>query len=293
MWYTIRSQQGTLIKGRLQGKHKLLDLKITNPIAVGDFVGYFIEKDGNATITEIVERKNAIVRKSTHKTAHSHIIAANIDLAIVMATLHTPRTSTGFIDRFLAVSESAEIPAMVLFNKVDLYNQHDREHLAALTNIYESAGYPTVGISALIGSSLDYLREIFSNKVVLICGHSGVGKSTLLNALIHTATQKTAQVSSFADKGVHTTTFAEMFENGDLKIIDTPGIKELGILHIANENLDFCFPELRKVAPQCKYHNCFHRSEPGCAVIDAVEKHHIPLSRYLSYISILDGFDNR
>jgi ribosome biogenesis GTPase len=293
MWYTIRTEEGRPIKGRLRGKHRLLNQKVSNPVAVGDYVMYSLENEGTAIITSIVERKNAIIRKSTHKTAHSHVLAANIDLAVVMATLHSPRTSTGFIDRFLAVAECADIPAIVLFNKSDLYDHEMLKYLEHLSQIYTSAGYLVKSISALKGTSNSELKSLFSGKTVLISGHSGVGKSTLLNQLVDGIHQKTAEVSQFADKGVHTTSYAEMFEGEGFKIIDTPGIKELGVLDLPNQNLDFYFPELRDKAPNCKYYNCLHINEPGCAVIDAVEDKLIAPSRYASYVSILEGYDNR
>lgn len=222
------------------------------------------------------------------------MIAANVDQAILIVTLSMPRTSVGFIDRFLVAAESSEIPTVIVFNKADLLQEGDKELYHYLKALYEDLGYQTILISALEGSNLSAINSILKGKKSLVAGHSGVGKSTLLNALAPAFNQKTAEVSTFANKGVHTTTFAEMFEvDKDSYLIDTPGIKELGIMGLEENQLGFYFPEIKALSESCKYYNCSHTHEPSCAVIEAVENETIAPSRYHSYLSILEGDDNR
>ncbi|MGB0524422.1 MAG: ribosome small subunit-dependent GTPase A [Flammeovirgaceae bacterium] len=297
LWYDVKNEDtGEVYKGRLRGKLKLKGYKLTNPIAVGDYVEYQLEDEAEGTvlITKIIERQNFIVRQSTRKRWHGHMIAANIDQALLIVTLSMPRTSLGFIDRFLVAAESSDVPTIIVFNKADLLTEDDLALHEYLKSLYESLGYQTILISALEKRNLEGINDILKGKKSLVAGHSGVGKSTLLNAIAPKYNQKTAEVSSFANKGVHTTTFAEMFEiEQSTYLIDTPGIKELGIMGLEENQLGFYFPEIRALAESCKYYNCSHTHEPGCAVVAAVERQEITPNRYHSYLSILEGGDNR
>ncbi|MGY6742023.1 MAG: ribosome small subunit-dependent GTPase A [Cecembia sp.] len=289
-WYTVKTVSST-IQARLRGKFKQDELKLTNPIAVGDYV--LLEKEaGQATsvIADILPRENYIIRKSTRKAHHSHIIASNIDQAFLIVTLRNPRTSLGFIDRFLVSTESFRIPATILVNKMDEnYKEKDLEFLQDIKEIYEPLGYPVIEISALKGENLkNQFSSLLKNKTTLLSGHSGVGKSTFLNQLIPEAQQATKEISKFSAKGVHTTTFAEMFELEDGGyLIDTPGIKEFGILDIDDNELSHYFVEMRQYLGQCKYNNCKHINEPGCMVLQKLEEGYIHPYRYDSYVNIL------
>lgn len=235
-----------------------------------------------------------MIRKSPKKTAHSHILASNVDQAIVIATFKDPKTSLGFIDRFLVTTESYRIPSLIVFNKSDLLTEEDFEPLQEIIDVYEGIGYQCMLISALNGDGLVEFKNLLSDKISLIAGHSGTGKSTIINLVSDKANQETSEISNFANKGVHTTTFAEMFEtqnNG--YIIDTPGIKELGLIEIEDEELSHFFPEMREYLGACKFHNCMHTHEPGCKVVEALERGEIPLSRYYNYLSMLENDDNR
>lgn len=297
LWYDVKNEgTGKVYKGRLRGKLKLKGYKLTNPLAVGDYVLYELESVAEETvlITKIIERENFIVRQSTRKKWHGHMIAANVDQALLIVTLSMPRTSLGFIDRFLVAAESSEVPTVIVFNKADLLTEDDLALYEYLKVLYEELGYQTILISALEGRNLQEINFILKGKRSLVAGHSGVGKSTLLNALAPEFNQKTAEVSTFANKGVHTTTFSEMFEvERNTYLIDTPGIKELGIMGLEENQLGFYFPEIRALSESCKYYNCSHTHEPGCAVVNAVENEEIEPSRYHSYLSILEGGDNR
>ncbi len=289
-WYMVQTESG-LVKSRLRGKFKQDDLKLTNPIAVGDYVTV-AQEEGQPTwtIDEILPRENYIIRKSTRKTHFSHIIASNIDQAFLIITLQNPRTSLGFIDRFLVSTESFRIPATIIVNKMDLeYKDKDLTYLQDIHEIYEPLGYDVLEISALDESDLKaQFLPLLSEKTTLLSGHSGVGKSTLLNKIIPQAAQVTKEISKFSAKGVHTTTFAEMFEieNGGY-LIDTPGIKEFGILDIDDSELSHYFPEMRQYLGQCKYNNCRHLNEPGCIVLEKMEEGYIHPYRYDSYVNIL------
>lgn len=293
-WYLVRVD-GQLINARLRGRFKQDELKLTNPIAVGDEVELEMEKEQEtAVIVEISPRENYIIRKSTRKTNFSHILASNIDQAYLIITLRNPRTSLGFIDRFLVSTESFRIPATLVVNKMDqMEKKRDFSFLQDIKEIYEPLGYPVLTISALKEQELNSsLGPLLQGKTTLFAGHSGVGKSTLLNQLIPHANQATSDVSRFTEKGVHTTTFAEMFEYGDGGyIIDTPGIKEFGILDIEDHELSHYFVEMRRYLGQCKYNNCQHISEPGCEVLERLESGYIHPYRYDSYVRILNEED--
>lgn len=289
-WYTVQTEKG-FVQCRLRGKFKQEELKLTNPIAVGDYVELEKEADQSTfVIKDILPRENYIIRKSTRKSHFSHIIASNIDQAFLMVTLRNPRTSLGFIDRFLVSTESFRIPATILVNKMDeKYKEKDMEYLQDIKEIYEPLGYPVLEISALKSENLkQQFLPLLSGKTTLLSGHSGVGKSTFLNKLVPEAQQATKEISKFSTKGVHTTTFAEMFPlEGGGYLIDTPGIKEFGILDVDQFELSHYFVEMRKYLGQCRYNNCRHVNEPGCKVLEMVEKGYIHPYRYDSYLNIL------
>lgn len=296
-WYEVRNENKEIIACRLRGKFKTRELKTTNPIAVGDKVLWEWENKETQTgiITEILPRENYIIRKSVHKTAHSHLIAANIDQAMVIVSLVSPRTSLGFIDRFLVSAETFRIPAVVVFNKIDLLDEQAYQYQNEIKEIYEKIGYVCLETSASEKIGIEPLRKLLENKITLLSGHSGVGKSSLINCLNPSLNLRTAEVSTFANKGVHTTTFAEMFElSENTFIIDTPGIKELGLAEIETEELSHYFPEMREFLGECKFGaKCLHTHEPACKIIEAVEQGEISVFRYESYLSMLADEDNR
>ncbi|AQG81797.1 ribosome small subunit-dependent GTPase A [Spirosoma montaniterrae] len=295
-WYDVRDADGHIFQGRLKGKFKLKGLKVTNPIAVGDRVTFEVEDEAENTvvITDIVPRENYIIRQSVHKTAQGHILAANLDQAVLLATLTLPRTSLGFIDRFLVSAESFRIPTAIVFNKTDILNDEGLAYQREIMDLYGQIGYTSLSTSAIEGEGIDAFRQLLDHKVTLLSGHSGVGKSSLVNAIAPDLNLRTNEVSTFANKGVHTTTFAEMFEIApDTYIIDTPGIKELGLIDTNKSEIGHYFPEMRDRLNQCRFHNCLHINEPGCAIKDAVGEGDIAESRYMSYLSMMDGGDNR
>lgn len=295
-WYDVRNADGHVYQGRLKGKFKIKGFKVTNPIAVGDRVTFDVEDkvENTAVITDILPRDNYIVRQSVHKTAHGHMLAANLDQAVLLATLTLPRTSLGFIDRFLVSAESFRIPTAVVFNKTDVLNDEGIAYQQEIMAMYEQIGYRCLATSATEGEGVDAFRELLNQKVTLLSGHSGVGKSSLVNAIAPDLNLRTNEISTFANKGVHTTTFAEMFELApNTYIIDTPGIKELGLINTTKEEIGHYFPEMRERLNQCRFHNCLHINEPGCAIKDAVGEGEIAESRYMSYLSMMDGGDNR
>lgn len=294
LWYEVKVNEQRLI-ARMRGKFKLEDKKLTNPIAVGDWVEVEPndQVDGEWVITTIHPRKNYVIRQSPRKKGHDHLLACNIDQGVVIVTLKMPRTSVGFIDRFLITLEAFRIPGAILFNKRDLMSEKDLNKYKELKSIYESLGYKVLLTSLDQDTDLADLKRLFDGKLSMLSGHSGAGKSTLINRLVPAANQEVNPVSDFANKGVHTTTFAELFEIDDKSmIIDTPGIKELGLSEIGEEELSHYFPEMRKFLGQCKYHNCLHDNEPGCAIKEEVGRS-IAMQRYESYISILYNEDNR
>jgi len=291
-WYTVFAE-GKFYECRLRGKLRLDDEKVTNPVAVGDWVNIAPENEKEAIIKDVLPRENYIIRKSTRKKKHSHRLAANIDQAVLIVTLAFPRTSLGFIDRFLVSCESFRIPAVLVFNKADLLDQQALEYYEALKFDYEELGYKVLLVSAEINEGMDELKAVLEGKTSLFAGHSGVGKSTLLNLISPHIDQRIGEVSESVGKGIHTTTFAEMFEawKGTF-VIDTPGIKELGLWDIGNEELSHYFPEMREYIGECKFNNCTHTHEPGCAFREAMEEGKIAPSRYESYLSILEDEDS-
>jgi ribosome biogenesis GTPase len=292
-WYTVKVDN-RYIQCRLRGKLRLDEEKVTNPITVGDWVGITMDNDSEGIIHEVLPRENYIIRKSTRKKKHSHRLAANIDQAVVVVTLVAPRTSLGFIDRFLVACESFRIPALLAFNKSDLLDSAGLQYYEELKFDYQELGYKTLLMSAATGEGIQLFKEELTNKTSLIAGHSGVGKSTLLNLLSPEISQRTAEISEAVGKGIHTTTFAEMFEVWEnTYVIDTPGIKELGLWNIKDEELSHYFPEMRKYIGQCKYYNCTHIHEPDCAFRAAMEEGKIAPFRYENYLSMLKDDDNR
>ncbi len=293
-WHDIRDHEGNLHRCRLKGKFKIKGLKVTNPIAVGDHVLVELENQhGTGVIYHILPRQNYIIRTSVKHPEIGNILASNIDQAILVATLAQPKTSLGFIDRYLVSAETFRIPVVLVINKVDIYNNQQMKELNATLQMYQGIGYKALATSFTEHTGLVELRAQLDHKISLLSGHSGVGKSTLLNLLIPEGKQKINPISGFSLKGVHTTSFAEMFQlDPDSYIIDTPGIKELGLMGIGNEELSHYFPEMRALMGLCKYHNCTHVHEPKCAVMEAISNT-IPESRYLSYLSMLENSDNR
>ncbi|HWW38310.1 ribosome small subunit-dependent GTPase A [Pedobacter sp.] len=294
-WYLIHAEDGRNYDCRIKGKFRIKGIQTTNPIAVGDQVEFELEPNAETgVIHKLLDRKNYIIRKSINLSKQAQIIAANLDQAFLIVTLASPRTSLGFIDRFLATAEAYSIPTTLIFNKLDLFSEEGLEILAAYKDIYEHIGYPCYEVSALEGTNIDQVEQLLKDKTTLFSGHSGVGKSSLINVLLPGRDIKTGEVSEWSDKGQHTTTFAEMHTlpfGGYL--IDTPGIRELGIFDIRPEELGHYFREMRDLMNECKFNNCRHINEPGCAVIRAVENEEIALSRYESYLSIYHGNETR
>ena len=292
-WYEVELEGGRRLSCRLQGKFRIRGLKATNPVAVGDHVRVLEDKeDGTGAITAIEERKNYIIRRSTNLSKNWHILAANIDRAFLVATVAMPRTSSGFIDRFLVTAEAYSIPAALIFNKIDIYDEAARARHDELMAIYSAVGYPCFEVSAREGTNVDALRLELMNKISLFSGHSGVGKSALINRIDPSLELKTGLISEYWQRGQHTTTFAEMLTlaSGGY-IIDTPGIREFGLLEFGKEELTHYFPELFRLLPDCKYYNCTHVHEPGCAVRDALEEGRVSLERYQNYLRMLEGED--
>lgn len=292
-WYDVLAEDNSTVACRIRGKFRLERIKETNPIAVGDMVSFDLEK-GEGIIHEILPRENYIVRQSVKKTGYAHVIAANIDQAMVVATLMFPRTSVGFIDRFLVVAESFRIPQVIVFNKKDLLDEKVLQEQRALITVYEGIGVKCIETSAL-EENQDAIKNILREKVTLIAGHSGVGKSTLLNKISPGINQTIGEVSEFSSKGTHTTTFAEMFRLDEKTfVIDTPGLKELGMINMNQQEISDYFPEMRDLRLSCKFGSrCLHLTEPKCAIINAVQSGAIAKSRYTSYYSMVTGEDNR
>ena len=295
-WYIVKDDGGNQFNARLLGKFKIDGLTSTNPIAVGDHVRIEMENEleGSVTITEIDDRRNYITRSSPANKYQHHIVASNLDQSLLFATLKDPKTSQGFIDRFLITSEAYHIPSIIVFNKTDLYKKKEEEKFSLVKEIYETIGYKVLAMSIETGDGVGDVRSLLKDKVTLLSGHSGVGKSSFINIVFPDMKLKTQDVSGWSGKGLHTTTFAEMFDlpfGG--KIIDTPGIRELGLVDIPKQELSHYFPEMRALINDCQFNNCMHLNEPGCAVKTAVENGDIHMDRYISYCNILETINEK
>ncbi|MCK0156051.1 ribosome small subunit-dependent GTPase A [Cellulophaga sp. F20128] len=294
-WYTVKTDAGKFYDCRIKGKFRLKGIKSTNPIAVGDRVAFDLEKSGdetNATITEIKGRKNYIVRKSVNLSKQTHIIAANLDQVFLMITLNNPQTFTSFIDRFLITADAYRIPAVLLFNKIDSYDEEELLEVKYLAALYRNIGYHCIGISAQTGHNVAKVKELMTGKTSMFSGHSGVGKSTLINTIDSTLDIKTKAISEQHMQGQHTTTFAEMYDlDFGAQIIDTPGIRGFGIVDMDKAEIGDYFPEFFKLKDQCKFNNCLHIDEPKCAIKDALEADKIAWSRYKSYVQMITDED--
>lgn len=288
-WYTVRTDDGHDIESKIKGNFRLKGIRTTNPVAVGDRVQIEVNTEGTAFIKEIEDRKNYIIRRASNLSKQSHIIAANIDQAMLIVTVNYPITTTIFIDRFLATAEAYSVPVKLVFNKIDRYDSGEQELLEGLIRLYSTIGYPCSKLCARTEEGLDKLKEDLKGKITLLSGHSGVGKSTIINKLIPGINLRTGDISEYHNKGMHTTTFSEMISlpNGGY-LIDTPGIKGFGTIEMEGVEIAHYFPEIFKFSADCKFNNCSHRHEPGCAVLRAVEEHYISESRYKSYLSILE-----
>jgi ribosome biogenesis GTPase len=294
-WYTVKTNLGATYQCRIKGKFRLKGIKSTNPIAVGDNVDFELETnndDVTGVIHKIHDRSNYIVRKSVNLSKQTHIIASNIDQVFLLITIDNPPTFTSFIDRFLVTAEAYAVKTVLLFNKIDTYSEETLDEVRYLAHVYRKIGYECIGISAETGKNVDKVKSLMIGKVSMFAGHSGVGKSTLVNAIEPNLDLKTKAISTQHSQGQHTTTFAEMFDlSFDAKIIDTPGIKGFGIVDMDKEEVGNYFPEFFELKQECKFNNCLHTEEPKCAVKAALDKDEISYSRYRSYLQILEGED--
>ena len=287
--YGVRADNGTYIDCRVKGNFRLKGIRSTNPVAVGDHVKFDMREDGTAYIIDILERKNYIVRKASNLSKQSHILAANLDLCFLVVTISHPTTATTFIDRFLASAEAYRVPVAIVFNKTDIYDDAEREELGYLTLLYRSIGYTCLHTSATENEGIEELKEMMRGKVTLLAGNSGVGKSSLVNAIAPDIAAKVGEISKTHDTGMHTTTYTEMFEfMPESYIVDTPGVKGFGTYDMEVEEISHYFVEFFELSKDCKYGNCTHTHEPGCAVLEALEKGEIAPSRYQSYLSMLE-----
>lgn len=291
-WYTVKTDDGRLVESKIKGNFRLKGIRSTNPVAVGDHVEIDINSQGTAFITEIEDRRNYIVRKSINLSKQSHVLAANLDQALLVVTVTRPETSTTFIDRFLASAEAYRVPVTLLFNKTDLLDDDFLRYQHMMVDLYQTVGYRCLQLSAIHGEGIAELRTLLKNKVSLLSGNSGVGKSTIINALLPDAHLRTADISDAHQTGTHTTTFSEMLElpEGGY-LIDTPGIKGFGSFDMRPEEISGYFKEIFRFSRDCRFSNCTHTHEPGCAVRKAVEEHYIAESRYQSYLSMLQDHD--
>lgn len=295
-WYTVKDNTGRFWNARMKGVFKIDEITSTNPVSVGDKVEMEAENENerNSVITKIYDRANYINRQSPRAKHQQHIVAANIDLSLLLATLKEPRTSQGFIDRFLVASEMYHVPSIIVFNKADLYKKREDEKFQQLKTMYEQIGYKVFLISVQSSTGIEELKTELKGKITLISGHSGVGKSSLLNLIFPELRLKTQDVSGWSGKGLHTTTFAEMFDlpfGGS--IIDTPGMREFGLIDVTKQELSHYFPEMRQRLQDCQFNNCLHINEPGCAIKQAVVDGEINEDRYVSYVNILDSIEER
>lgn len=292
-WYTVKATDGVFYECKIKGKFRIEGIKSTNPVAVGDHVVFEVETKGDETlgiINKISHRENYIIRKSVNLSKQTHIIAANVDVAFLLVTLNNPPTFAPFIDRFLVTAEAYHIKAVLLFNKIDAYNEDETLEIKYLAALYRSIGYECIGISAKTGKNIDKVKQMMQGNVSMFSGHSGVGKSTLVNALEPTLELKTKQISTQHMQGQHTTTFAEMYDlSFGAQIIDTPGIKGFGVVEVEKQELGNYFPEFFELKDQCKFNNCLHKQEPKCAIKDALDNDTLSWSRYKSYLQILEG----
>lgn len=292
-WYSVKAEDGIFYNCRIRGRFRIGDIKSTNPVAVGDHVQFKLEEKRDeplGVISKIFPRDNYIIRRSVNLSKQTHIIAANIDTAFLLVTLNNPPTFTAFIDRFLVTAEAYHIRAVILFNKVDTYNDDELLEIKLLAALYRKVGYECIGISAITGKNLDKVKSLMQDKVSMFSGHSGTGKSTLINAMEPGLNLRTAQISEQHMQGQHTTTFAEMFDlSFGGQIIDTPGIKGFGLVEIDKDELGNYFPEFFALKENCKFNNCLHLEEPQCAIKEALENEEIAWSRYNSYLQILEG----
>ena len=291
-WYTVRTDEGLDVDCKIKGNFRLKGIRSTNPVAVGDIVDIVRNQEGTAFITAIHDRRNYIIRKSQNLSKQSHIIAANVDQAFLIVTVNYPQTSTTFIDRFLASAEAYSVPVVLVFNKTDLLSEEERHYQDMMMTLYETVGYQCVAISAEKGDGVDTLLPLLHDKITLLSGNSGVGKSTLINRILPGVNLRTAEISDSHNTGMHTTTFSEMLLLPDGGyIIDTPGIKGFGTFNMEPEEISGFFKEIFRFSKDCRFNNCTHTHEPGCAVIKAVEDHYISASRYQSYLSMLNDKD--
>lgn len=291
-WYTVKTNNGDFINCKIKGNFRLKGIRSTNPIAVGDNVDIVLNQEGTAFITHICERRNYIIRKSQNLSKQSHIIAANVDQALLIVTVNYPQTSTIFIDRFLATAEAYSVPVVLVFNKNDILTDEERHYQEMMVKLYSNIGYTCLIISATTGQGIEELTPLLQGKITLLSGNSGVGKSTLINRILPDANLRTSAISDAHNTGMHTTTFSEMIEmanNGYL--IDTPGIKGFGTFDIEPEELTSYFRDIFHFSKNCRFNNCTHTHEPGCAVLEAVKEHYISESRYQSYLSMLTDKD--
>lgn len=291
-WYTVKTVEGSVVECKIKGNFRLKGIRSTNPVAVGDHVEIELNSQNTAFITAIGDRKNYIIRKSQNLSKQSHIIAANVDQAFLVVTVERPQTSTTFIDRFLATAEAYSVPVVLVFNKTDLLDDSLMRYQRMMTDLYETVGYKCVAVSAETGEGMDELMEMLRDRITLLSGHSGVGKSTMINRLLPGVNLRTAEISDAHNTGMHTTTFSEMLPlPGGGYIIDTPGIKGFGTFDMEPEELTSYFKEIFRFSKDCRFSNCTHTHEPGCAVLKAVEDHDIAASRYQSYLSMLEDKD--
>ena len=291
-WYSVKTDDGQVIESKIKGNFRLKGIRSTNPVAVGDRVELITNQEGTAFISAIEDRRNYIIRKSQNLSKQSHILAANVDQAFLIVTVNHPQTSTIFIDRFLASAEAYRVPVILVFNKTDLLTEEEPHYERMMMNLYQTIGYACYEISAATGAGIDRLIPLLQDKVTLLSGNSGVGKSTLINQILPGVNLKTAEISDAHNTGMHTTTFSEMLELPDGGyLIDTPGIKGFGTFDMEPEELTGYFKEIFKFSEGCKFNNCTHTHEPGCAVLAAVENHYIAESRYWSYLNMLEDKD--
>ena len=290
-WYTVLTDDGQLFDCKVKGNFRLKGIRSTNPVAVGDRVEIVSNPEGTAFITEIDDRRNYIIRKSINLSKQSHIIAANVDQALLVVTINYPQTSTTFIDRFLASAEAYRVPVILVFNKTDLLNVDEAHYQQMMIALYENVGYECHTISAVTGEGVDQLKSLLPGKITLLSGNSGVGKSTLINRFVPDANLRTAEISDAHNTGLHTTTFSEMIPLSEGWLIDTPGIKGFGTFDMEPEELTSYFKEIFRFSQDCRFSNCTHTHEPGCAVLQAIENHLIAPSRYQSYLSMLNDKD--